>query len=98
MKKWTVSDISNAIPMSSNDLEFQDIKGEWHHFTVIATPSRVVFGGVCNVGFFESGYIERWLDIGETLDETLQDLLSDLESYYNDGAAYTSRIVCNERM
>jgi hypothetical protein len=28
----------------------------------------------------------------------LQELLSDLETYYNDGASYVSRIVCNQRM
>jgi hypothetical protein len=96
MDNWTPSDISVEIPMRSNDLEFQDNKGEWQHFTVIATPDRVVFGGCCNCGFIESGYIER--DDCEDLDETLQELLSDLEIYYNDGPEYVSRIVCNERM
>jgi len=93
--KWSVSDISDSIPMRSNDLEFQDNSGEWHHFTVIATPKRIVFGGVCNTGFIESGYLERD-DFG--LDECLQALLEDLEVYYNDGPEYVSQIVCNERM
>ena len=96
MNNWTPSDISVEIPMQSNDLEFQDNQGEWQHFTVIATPTRVVFGGCCNRGFIESGYIER--DDCEDLDETLQELLSDLETYYNDGHEYVSRIVFNERM
>lgn len=95
MKKWSVSDISESIPMRSHDLEFQDNSGEWHHFTVIATPKRIVFGGVCNTGFIESGYLERE-DFG--LDECLQALLEDLEVYYNDGPEYVSQIVCNERM
>jgi hypothetical protein len=30
--------------------------------------------------------------------DTLQELHSDLETYYRDGARYVSRIVCNERM
>jgi hypothetical protein len=96
MTTWSISDISQAIPLRSNILEFQDDKGEWHDFTTIATPERVVFGGVCNVGFIESGYIVR--EEGESLDETLSQMLSDLEVYYNDGPQYVSRIVCNERM
>ena len=96
MSKWSVSDISESIPMRSNDLEFQDNTGEWHHFTVIATPERIVFGGVCNTGFIESGYLER--EEYESLDESLQEMLADLEVYYNDGPEYVSRIVCNERM
>ena len=93
---WSVSDVSNEIWMHSNILEFQDEKGEWHDFTVIATPKKVVFGGVCNAGFIESGFIER--DDCESLDETLQEMLSDLETYYNNGPNFVSRIVCNERM
>jgi len=34
----------------------------------------------------------------ESLEETLQELHDDLETYYRDGAQYVSRIVCNERM
>jgi len=98
MKTWSVSDISKTVPMRSDILEFQDDKGEWHDFLLIATPSRVVFGGACNVGFIESGYIERDIEGGESLEETLQELLSDLETYYNDGKEYVTRIVCNERM
>lgn len=82
--------------MRSDILEFQDAKGEWHDFTIIATKKRVVFGGCCNVGFIESGYIER--DDCESLDETLSELLADLETHYNNGPQYVSRIVCNERM
>lgn len=96
MNDWTPSDINVEIPMRSNDLEFRDNIGIWHHFTVIATPDRVVFGGCCNIGFIESGYIER--DDCEDLDETLQELLFDLETYYNDGPEWTTRIVFNERM
>ncbi len=94
--EWTVSDVSKEIRMRSNDLEFQDNKGEWQHFTIIATPDRIVFGGVCNVGLIESGYLER--EEGETLDEALAETLADLEVYYNDGPQYVSRIVCNDRM
>lgn len=93
-QSWSASDISK--PIRSDVLEFQDNSGEWHDFTIIATRERVVFGGVCNVGFIESGYIER--EGGETLDETLEELLADLHTYYNDGPQYTTRIVVNERM
>ena len=94
--QWAVSDISKEIKIRSNELEFQDDKGEWQHFHFIVTPSRVVFGGCCNVGFIESGYIER--EDHESIDETLQEMLADIETYYNDGPNYVSRIVCNERM
>ena len=93
--KWSVSDISNPLEMRSDILEFQDESGEWHNFTLIATKDRIVFGSVCNVGFLESGYIVREED---ELHETLSELLADLETYYNDGPRYVSRIVCNERM
>jgi hypothetical protein len=69
---------------------------EWHSFDIVTTPERVVFGGTCNAGFLESGYIER--EDFECLDETLQELLSDLEAYYRDGPEYVARIVCNARM
>ena len=95
----TASDLSNEeknwtqrMPI----LEFQDDAEEWHAFDIVVTPERIVFGGCCNAGFMESGYIER--DDCESIDETLAELLSDLECYYNDGPQYVSRIVCNERM
>ncbi len=77
-------------------IEFQDNQDEWHNFAVVATKERLIFGGVCNVGFLESGYMLR--DDCESLDETLQEMQSDLETFYNDGPEFTSRIVCNERM
>lgn len=91
--EWSVSDISKAKPL--RDLEI-NINDEFHHFELLVTPERVVFGGCCNVGFIESGYIER--EEYEVLDETLQELVEDIEVYYRDGKEYTSRIVCNERM
>ena len=101
-EKWSVSDISKAKPignMRTNQMscvEFQDRKGEWQFFELLQTPERVVFGGACNAGFLESGFIAR--EDGETLDETLCELLADLEMYYNDSPRYVSRIVFNERM
>jgi hypothetical protein len=94
--KWSVSDISKEIKIRSNDLEFQDDKGEWHHFVLVCTADKIVFGGCCNVGFIESGYIKR--EDFESLDDTLSELLSDLETFYNVGPQYTNRIVFNKRM
>lgn len=91
---WAASDADKAKYLGL--IEFQDNKGEWQHFEVLELPDRLLFGGACNVGFLESGYILR--EDYESLDETLQEMLSDLECYYNDGSQYVSRIVCNERM
>jgi hypothetical protein len=100
MKTWTPSNISKPVelfPLNNEFiLEFQDNKEEWHNFNLIVTKDRIVFGGYCNVGFIESGYIER--EEGESFVETLQELLKDLQVYYNDGPEYISRIICNERM
>jgi hypothetical protein len=96
---WSVSDLTGAQPIGRGDcsvISFQDEKGENHDFDVLATKEKIVFGGCCNCGFLESGYITR--EDGESLDETLSELLSDLQVFYNDGPQYTSRIVCNERM
>ena len=65
-------------------------------FEVLATDTKLVFGSACNVGFLQSGYILR--NDCESIDEALQELHSDLETYYRDGSNYVSRIVCNERM
>ncbi len=94
--KWTVSNVEDA--KDYGIIEFQDHKGEFHVFNVLLTKdeSRIVFGGACNAGFLESGYLP--LEDGESLDEGLQEMFADLEVYYNDGKEYVSRIVCNERM
>lgn len=91
---WEAVDLSDA--KSIGPIEFMDSDGEYHYFELVVTHDKVVFGDCCNVGFLQSGYIER--DDCESIDETLQEMLADLETYYNDGPEYTSRIVCNERM
>jgi hypothetical protein len=90
---WSVTDISNAKYLGV--IEFEDNEGEFHNFEIMETDDRLVFGGMTNSGFIESGYIEK---DGFSTDETLQSLLEDLEVYYNDGSEYTSQIVFNERM
>ena len=91
--KWQATDTTDHKYVGI--IEFQDIHDEWHDFYVIETTDRLVFGGCCNVGFMESGYIEK---DNETTDETLAEMLADLEVYYNDGPQYTNRIICNECM
>ena len=95
MKKrnWKMNDISNAKYLGI--IEFQDNDGEYHNFEVVETDNRLVFGGMTNTGLAESGYIEK---DGASTDETLQELVADLEVYYNDGKEYTSMIVVNDRM
>jgi hypothetical protein len=88
-KQWSAVDISGADYVGLIEIE-------GNHFEVVATPKVLVFGGACNVGMLQSGYIER--EEYETLDEILQELYSDLSVFYRDGREYTSRIVCNERM
>jgi hypothetical protein len=87
--QWSAVDISNA--------DYVGIIGTLRgYFEVVSTPKFLVFGGMCNVGMLQSGYIER--EEYETLNDTLQELDDDLETFYRDGRQYTSRIVCNERM
>jgi hypothetical protein len=88
--QWSVFDLTNAKYIGTLETE----GGE--SFEIMATDTRLVFGTACNAGLLESGYILR--EAFESIDETLQELHSDLETYYRDGAAYVSRIVCNERM
>ena len=90
---WSVTDITNAKYLGV--IEFEDNEGEFHNFEIMETDDRLVFGGMTNSGFIESGYIEK---DGFSTDETLQSLLEDLEVYYNDGGEYTSQIVFNQRM
>ena len=66
------------------------------HFDILRGVDRLIFGGACNVGFLESGYIVR--EDGETDDELLAELVADLLVFYSDGPRSVSRIVVNDRM
>ena len=94
MQTWKVTDVENAKHLGT--IEFQSNDEEYHNFEILETDDKLVFGGMCDCGFIESGYILK--DSAFSTDEVLQELLSDLEVYYNDGKEYTSMIVCNERM
>jgi len=89
-KKWTASDIKSAKYLGEIEIDGGG------NFSVVATDEKIIFGGACNAGLLESGYIER--EDGESLDETLRELVEDLEIFYRDGSRYTSRIAVNERM
>jgi len=91
--KWEASDMTFAKYLGI--IEFQSNDGEWHNFEIMETPERLVFGGMTNTGFIESGYLDK---DGFDTDSVLQALLEDLEVYYNDGPRFTSGIVFNERM
>ena len=86
---WKATDIENA-----KYIGILEVNGE--PFEIFKTKEKLVFGSFCNAGFLESGFME--IEEYESTDEALQELLSDLETYYQDGAQYVSRIICNERM
>lgn len=92
--EWTATKQEGADYLGQ--IEFQGANGDFHSFEIIKSGNRIAFGGACNAGFIESGFIE--IEDGESIDCALREMLSDLETYYNDGARYVSRIVCNERM
>ena len=87
--KWSPSDLEGATLMGT-------IEVDAGAFEVLLTKRGLAFGGVCNVGFMESGYILREPD--ETDNHLLEELLADLEVVYSDGVQYVSRIVVNERI
>lgn len=94
-KKWSFTrNIETAKNLGI--IEFEDNKGEFHDFYILQTATHLAFGGACNTGFLESGNMK--IDTYFSIDENLQELLADLEVYYNDGPRYCSRIRCNERM
>lgn len=95
MKKWDFSDAEKTGEYVGI-VEFQSDDGEWHYFYVYETKERIVFGGATNVGFLESGYMEK--DSAFSLDEHIQTLVEELETFYNAGAQHATELVCTERM
>lgn len=77
-------------------IEFQSNDEEFHYFYIYETETAIVFGGACNCGFLESGYMPK--DDYFSLDENLQELIQNLECFYNYGYQHTTLIVCNDRM
>lgn len=77
-------------------IEFQSNDEEFHTFYIYETETALVFGTACNAGFLESGYMPK--DDSFSLDENLQELIQELECFYNDGYRYTTAIICNDSM
>lgn len=90
---WTVSNQANAKYLGTLEIESAVGGGD---FEILSAPDRLIFGGACNAGFLESGYILR--DESETEAETLAELQADLETYYLDGPQAVSRIIHNSRL
>ena len=101
---WTVSDMTKAEHIGTLSVEATNEDGHpyTYDFEIIAThatsatPNRLFFGSITNSGFLESGFIE--IEDGETLNNTLNDLHDDLQTYYVDGPRFTNRIIANNRM
>ncbi len=90
--EWKASDQSNAEYLGTFEIEDKD--KEYHVFEVLLIPGdRYLFGGACNTGFIESGYMLLENDGGE-----LEALHGELMAYYDDGPQYAPRLVCNDRM
>jgi len=94
MKTWKMFDTATAEYVGY--VEIEDNTGEYHVFEIPRTDTHLVFGGTTNIGFLESGNME--LDLDFSLDENLQELVEDLETYSNQGAEFMIHIVCNDRM
>jgi hypothetical protein len=68
MKTWTFSNAEETGKYLGT-VEFQDNAEEWHDFEIYQTPTRLVFGGACNIGFLESGYMEIDLECFSVAEE-----------------------------
>lgn len=86
MKEWKAQNQDNAEYIGV--VEFQDNSEEYHLFEIVKTDTHLIFGSTTNIGLIESGNYE--IDHNFSIDENLQELISDLESFYNDGDGYQS--------
>jgi hypothetical protein len=85
---WTVTDVSEAEHLGTIETD----SGE--SFEILNTGSKLVFGGACNAGFLESGFMLR--SAFATLEDDLSNLNEDLNAYYH-GKNHVS-IYVNDRM
>lgn len=90
LEGWTATDISEADNLGTLELE----NGE--SFEILDTGTKLVFGGACNAGFLESGFMLR-SPFAELSDE-LEVLKEDLEAYYRTNGKGCVSIHTNERM
>jgi len=89
---WSISDLFNSKYLDI--IEFLSNNNKYHYFEIIKTPDRLVFGYSSNCGFIEYGYMI--IDNDFSIDENLNSLIIDLESYYNNEETFF--IVYNDRM
>lgn len=94
MKKWNYSNVKKNDEYIGQ-IEFQSNDEEWHHFYIFKTKTRLVFGGVTNIGFSESGYMP--FDDCFTIDENLEAMVEELKDFYNNGKQ-TETLILTERM
>ena len=87
---WKAQNTENAKYLGALALENGDT------FEIVETQTHLCFGGSCNVGFLESGNMEK--EEGLSTHEELAELLGELETYYRDGSQFCNRIQCNQRM
>lgn len=90
LEGWTATDITESDHAGTLELE----NGE--SFEVLDTGTRLVFGGACNAGFLESGFMLR-SPFAELSDE-LEVLKEDLETYYRTNGKGCVSIYTNGRM
>ena len=96
-KSWKAQNTEQAEYVGIIEFEDPTNEGDYIYFEVDKTETHLVFGNSCNVGLLESGNFKIDPDVSD--DENLQELISDLESYYRDGKGYQSdRFSCNDRM
>ena len=93
--EWKAQNIDSAEYIGP--LEIQSNNGEYHYFEVVKTGDALVFGHPCNIGLLQSGYMPLDSD-ARFYSEQIGELVSELETFYNDGARYCSHIIVNERM
>ena len=89
---WKASDTTGAEYLGP--LEIEKPNGETESFEIFATPERLIFGGACNAGFLESGFMPLHYD--ETREDALSELSEDLAALYRDRSH--NRIYHNERI
>ena len=71
-------------------IEIEANDGEFHVWEVVKRDNVLVVGVACNAGLLDC--YRMVIEDGETLDEALQELHTDLEVEANDGAANMSRL------
>jgi len=72
------------------------VEFDYNYFMIVKIGNKLVFGNATNIELLQSGFMPINDDF--SLDENLQELNSELETYYRDGYRYCTNILCNDRM